>query len=303
MNNVIINPKGYEEDYLKYLNQCFNNWGDIKDYQWVFNRTIGDKKSDIIIIKDEEGEVIAGSGVTYRQIKNENGDVFYIGTMTGSWTLPKARGKGCFTQIINLSKDLCKKNNVPFLTAYVMETNPSYRRLKSEGSALINSFTLFSPEVSYTTTQVKTELVVNVNKEVLEEIFILKQKTANKSHYNYSFEEFYNQYYIKNKTVEVLKLNNNFAIIEEAYNVIKVNYLTSCAEDVGYNDNIKSLTNWTLKERGKKLMMFTTEELTKEKLLELNFEFLPGYFTVLNSNELKVAPVFNKLSIEMGDKM
>ena len=65
MENILINPKDYEDKYIYYLNQCFTNWGTDKDYNWVFNRTVGDKTSDIIIIRNEDNDVIAGSGVSY----------------------------------------------------------------------------------------------------------------------------------------------------------------------------------------------------------------------------------------------
>ena len=302
MNIVEINPKNFEVKYLEYLNLCFPGWGTKKDFDWVFNRKIGKKKADIIIIKNEEGEVIAGSGITYRKIKNNKGNIFYTGTMTGSWTLPKARGKGCFTQIINLSKEICKQNNAPYLTAFVMETNPSYRRLKSEGSDLINSYTLFSPDDITINTDFKTELVKNVDLELIKHIFKSTLITSKKSQYSYSFEEFNNQYYNKNKNVEILKVNNSFALIEEAHNVIKLNYFTSDCESTNYSNKIISLVNWIIKERGKKLMFFTTENKIKQTLKELGFSLLPGYFTILKTNN-SFMPTLQNLSIKMGDKM
>ena len=114
MESIIINPENYKDEYIKYLNQCFNNCCNNKKYDWVFNRTIGDKSSDIILIKDEDNEVIAGSGIIYRKLESQNGCVIDIANMTDSWTLPKARGKGCFSKIIEISREISSKRMYHF---------------------------------------------------------------------------------------------------------------------------------------------------------------------------------------------
>ena len=43
MEKIIINPENYKEQYINNLNQCFNNWGGDKEYNWVFNRIVGKK--------------------------------------------------------------------------------------------------------------------------------------------------------------------------------------------------------------------------------------------------------------------
>lgn len=302
MNKIEINPKDFEKKYLKHLNTCFPGWGDKEDYDWVFKRKVGVIDSDIIIIHNDEGEVIAGSGITYRVIKNHNEEKVYIGTMTGSWTLPKARGKGCFTQIINISREICKQKGVPYLTAFVMETNPSYRRLKNEGSSLINSFTLFSPEKFYSDVKCMVKLVDVVDTDLIQYIYKTSNHMIHKSVYFYSFEEFNKQFYDKNKKVEVLKIDDSYALIEESYNVIKLNYISLAVDCDDFTSKISAIANWGLKERSKKLMVFTTEMQTQIKLQDLNFNSLPGYFTVLKTDNLSKLTI-NNLSIKMGDKM
>ena len=110
---IIINPKEYSDQYLFNLNKCFNCWGDKNNYDWVFNRDLDEYQSDIILINNENNQPLAGSAITYRKIVNDAGIEQQIGIMTGSWTLPEARGKGCFTKMIEVSKKAAYITPVP----------------------------------------------------------------------------------------------------------------------------------------------------------------------------------------------
>ena len=35
-----VNPQDYSQMYLENLNICFPNWGDMKTFDWVFNRKV-----------------------------------------------------------------------------------------------------------------------------------------------------------------------------------------------------------------------------------------------------------------------
>jgi hypothetical protein len=84
----------------------------------------------------ENGKLLAGSAVTYRVLRTRTGAEGRVGIMTGSWTLPAARGRGCFTRIIEESKALARTRSAVALLAFVTEQNPSYRRLQAAGSTL-----------------------------------------------------------------------------------------------------------------------------------------------------------------------
>ncbi len=81
MERIIINPENYEDIYIYNLNQCFNSWGGRQEYNWVFNRVVGENQSDIIVIKDKHDDVIAGSGITYRKLIIDDHHVTDIGIM------------------------------------------------------------------------------------------------------------------------------------------------------------------------------------------------------------------------------
>lgn len=307
MENVIVNPENYQSEYIKYLNECFNHWGQEELYNWVFNRKVGDNASDIMILKNEEDEVIAGSGVTYRKISTQNGSSIDIAIMTGSWTLPKARGKGCFSKIIALSQEIAHKKNVPYLTAFVTEQNASFRRLASAGSMLVPTSHLFSPEEPYANAGTPAiEVIKEEDKGIVAAIYN-RFKTLQKGSvsFDYTQEEFDQQYMSSPKKPEILKIDTNYALIEETYNAVKVLLLTY--ENKGeFKELVKALTNWALKSRSKKLFLFSTEREMIEVCENLGFESLKGYFTVLNTAPeagTEVDAQLMQINIQMGDKM
>ena len=303
MENITINPDNYQTEYIKYINECFNGWGQDKEYSWAFNRMVGDKASDIMIIKNEEDEVIAGSAVTYRKLKASQGKSIDIAIMTGSWTLPKARGKGCFSKIIDLSKELAAKKQVPYLTAFVTESNASFRRLRDAGSELLPTSLLFSPEEPYEHAETEEIKILEDTGEIVDDIYSrFKNLHRNTLSYDYAPEEFYLQYIARPKKVEILKIGHEYAVVEETHNVIRPMLVTYDNLDQ-FEKMIQSLTNWALKNRSKKLLLFSTKKEVMERCEMLGFENMQGYFTILSTSEEADPQELMQLSINMGDKM
>lgn len=304
MEKFIINPENYQSEYIKNLNECFNGWGGHREYEWVFNRKVGEHSSDILLIHNEEDGVIAGSGISYRKLSGKNISVD-IGIMSGSWTLPAARKKGCFTKMIHCSRDLCRKNGVPFLTAFVTETNPSSRRLEAEGSYMFPTFHLFSPEVPFEGDNLALAEVVENKEDSYQEIFdTVQERQSDFLNFGYTFEEFVGQYLERIKETTVLKINEDYAILEKGVNEVKVLLLTYSDEE-SLNTNIKAVTNWCLINRSLKAFYFTTREEFRKMGESLDFTITPGYFTILNSsdNDVEYDKAFNSLNINMADKM
>ena len=305
MEKIEINPDNYQAEYIKHINECFNHWGQNREYDWAFNRQVGDKAADIMIIRNEEDEVIAGSAVTYRKLANHEGRPIDIGIMTGSWTLPKARGRGCFSKIIEISRELAGKKGAPYLTAFVTESNASYRRLRDAGSSLLPTSLLFSPEQPYDGADSQEVKVLEDNKEVRADLYE-KFKRSQKADLSFTYtpDEFYRQYIDRPKKVEILKVGDEYAIVEETHNVVRVLLLTF-DQSSAFEKGVKSLTNWALKERQKKLMLFSTRKEVNEAAEKLGFENMQGYFTILSTSDEAAAEPEEllRLNIQMGDKM
>ena len=303
MENFVINPKNYREKYIANLNACFGHWGGDAEYEWGLQRQVGKHSADIMLIENEEDGVIAGSAVSYRQLLKKK-DRFDIGIMTGSWTLPAARRKGCFTKIINKSTELCEEKGVPYLTAFVTRSNPSSRRLETEGSFLFPSFHLFSPTIKYEGTLPEVQVVNgnDLNREHLYQAFIQKQNRF--LSFFYSPEDFFGQYLDRIKETTVLKLNNDYAVIENGVEEVKILLLTY-SDLTAFEENIKAVTNWCLKNRSMKAFYFTTRKELFSICDKLGFDNVDGFFTILETakeNE-DIAKIFEMLDINMGDKM
>lgn len=306
MEEFIINPENYQATYITNLNECFIGWGGQKEYDWVFNRQIGRHSSDILLVQNEQDGVIAGSGISYRRLSDGNTGLD-IGIMTGSWTLPAARKKGCFSKIIQKSKELCRQKGVPFLTAFVTSKNPSSRRLESAGSYMLASYHLFSPEQSF-----ELDKDLNTITEVIQDkranslaVYERFQKTQKQFlSFEYTEDEFNSQYINRIKDTTILKVNEDFAVLEDGNEEIKILLLTS--DDVlNFEVNIMAITNWCLKNRSKKAFFYTTRRELADVCQNLGFQNLPGYFTILGSDDQKDPGEinFDSLNIHMADKM
>ena len=115
-----INPPDAEKT-LPYLNACFPGWGDERSFRWVYQRAMQNQPApDYLVLKEGEA-VIAGSGVNYREVLLRNGRAVTAGIMTGSWTLPEARGKGCFNRMIQESVRLTEQRGGALLLAFVTQ--------------------------------------------------------------------------------------------------------------------------------------------------------------------------------------
>lgn len=129
------NPRGADALYLQSLNACFPGWGDERAFEWALRRRVGGPATDLMLLR-EGGELLAGSAVSYRTLETGSGKRALVGIMTGSWTLPAARGRGAFTKIIDESVALTRVQGGALLLAFVTETNASFRRLQAAGSVL-----------------------------------------------------------------------------------------------------------------------------------------------------------------------
>lgn len=304
MEQIIINPKDYQEQYIKNLNDCFNDWGGDLEYEWSFARKIGVNSSDLLLIENKEDGVIAGSAVSYRALSNGEKSID-IGIMTGSWTLPAARRKGCFTKMINSSKDLCRQKDVPFLTAFVTEMNPSSRRLEAEGSYMFPTYHLFSPEIPFEDENIPEIEISDEGRNIYKEIYdTVQAKQSTFLNFRYTLKEFIGQYLDRIKQTTVLKINDDFAVLENGVNEMKVLLLTY-SDEQALNSNIKAVTNWCLKNRSKKAFFFTTRKEVYETAKELGCKLIPGYFTILSSTgeDKSYEELFDSLNINMADKM
>jgi hypothetical protein len=128
---VEVNPSDVEDEYVAGLNRSFGHWGDRSMYRWDFEREVGARCADLMVLRDQ-GRIVAGSAVSYRTVRYRD-DQLLIGIMTGSWTLPEARGRGAFSRVIDESRRLVASRGGTVLIAFVTQDNASRRRLVAAG--------------------------------------------------------------------------------------------------------------------------------------------------------------------------
>jgi len=153
---IHISPPA-SEPTLRYLNACFPGWGDQRLFDWAFSRRMhGQPPSDYILLS-EGGETLAGSGVSYRQVLLPNDVAITVGIMTGSWTLPAARGRGFFSCMIEESVNITAARKGALLLAYVTADNPSCRALLRSGAATFpTSYFIRQPDAGEAKTSAET---------------------------------------------------------------------------------------------------------------------------------------------------
>lgn len=89
---------------LHALNACFPHWGGRAMFDWCFTRR-GAGRAPGMMSLWVDGRAVAGSAISYRRVAVRGGAEVTAGIMTGSWTLPEARGAGAFTRLIAASRE------------------------------------------------------------------------------------------------------------------------------------------------------------------------------------------------------
>lgn len=301
MDQTIFNNSEYSDKYLQQLNLCFPGWGGNVEFEWVFKRTFESRDPDFFYIQNEHGEVFAGSGISYRVISSPNGSKNVIGIMTGSWTLPAARGRGYFSKIIEVSRKRCAENGVPLLTAFVMETNSSYKGLKNAGSHIIKSFTCLSSKV------IKSDVRGSLIKSLDLNDFSIKSLYVNLINsriigFNYSYQDFIKQFIKRPKSTSLLAIGKNTFLVEESDSVLKI--LLHTFNESTFLKDVNLLASWSLKFLNKQLMSYTTSQYEMLFFKRLGYNILPGYFTILPCmTGFEELNIYNDIVIYLGDKM
>lgn len=288
--DIIHNPKGMESTYIDYLNLSFGHWGDAALYKWCFNRRVGDLSADIMIFKMGK-KIVAGSAVTYRKAKLGK-SIINVGIMTGSWTIPEARGQGCFTKIIEESLSLASRKKAALLLAFLTESNASFRRLAEAGSSLFPTHYLFSnedtpiPKSGYVVSPVSD--VKRGSKTIFGE---LRKRQDGFAHFAYTLKEWESQFVERPGEIELLRIDDiGLAVVEKNGNFDRVLVLSS-KEEQTCTDCIKALLGRALENR-RNLFLFTTSTSWKDECLKLGFGRAPGYLTTLIADENELIKIY-----------
>lgn len=281
---LLINPPLDElrPALLDGLNRCFPNWGGDADFQWQFLRTVGGRKTDMMVIR-ESGQLVAGSAVVYRPVRFKTGETAEVGIMASSWTLPDARGRGHFSRIIETSVDLVRDQGVALLVAFVTSVNASARRLLASGATGYHTHYLIGDGSAPPPSLEPYPPVEETNEAALGDARKASTEMAGVSRFVYTQDEWLKQYWVRPYEMRILSVGTLGTAVIETKNEFDRLLAFSRPGDEGA-DCLASLLAWS-HARGQKFFFFTTNDAWRDRAVQLGMRHLPGFLTARLGSE------------------
>jgi hypothetical protein len=275
--DVEHNPPGIRDVYLEALNRCFPRWGGDAQFAWAFERCVGGPRADLMVLR-ENGELLAGSAVTYRTLTTGSRKML-VGIMTGSWTLPEARGRGCFGKIIEESVLMTTSHGGGALLAFVTQDNASYRRLRDAGSRLFPTTYVFSPEgVSIPGAALPED--PNPEAKLME---MCHATAGARSHVLYARDEWRSQFLAREGPTRVLRLGDlGWAVVETKGDFDRMQGLA--LEHGASVESAMGMVASDARARGKRFFSFTTDGDVAAACENIGLTSAPGFLTALTAD-------------------
>jgi hypothetical protein len=303
MSHLLLDPPDADR-YLAGLNACFGHWGGAREWAWTFERDAGQGRASRLIATDEAGAWIAGSGVSWREAAH----LGPVGIMTGSWTLPEARGRGCFTAFIRASSAQVAQRQGAALLAFVTETNASRRRLEASGAHMVPSAyarttsPLLSPDPT-------PWLPATLDAPTLWQLHALDRADAHGFLYP-TADAFAAQFLHRALPTTLLHdpTSQAWAIVEEAPDTDRLLFLASTTHDArALPDAWRSLAAHA-GARGRKFFGFAVHPTHLQAVQDAKLDLIPGFLTLNRASldeDHDPGPLPSTLpwSLQSGDRM
>ncbi len=311
--DLVVNPAGFEEQYNTYVGRVFPQWGGQPMYDWCYHRIVESLSADILLLQ-ENGVPIAGTGLTYRKVSIGNASV-HAGILTGSWTTPEARGRGCFSRLIEESRQRVAQRDGQLLLAFVRSTNPSYRRLAASGALCVPSFYLkFSPGEAGDAPRIDTPKAVADPVSSITKIFEQERsvRATGSVSFVYSLDSFLSQYLHRPGGTDLWQLHSNaFALVSNYDDLIVLHYLSNRFDYSQVKESLLELVSSAVAS-AKRMILYSTDESFVELCTQSGFECDSGFVTVNHAtkgwDDPELKQLHEKLSqsnwdLQDGDKM
>ncbi len=254
---VDVNPQGLDDKYLRCLNTSFPHWGEEYVFKWAFCRALPpDPLPDRFLLR-EEGNLLAGSAVSYRTLSLPNGSAIRVGIMTGSWTLEAARGRGCFSRVIQESIRITREREGALLLAFVTHDNPSCRQLQRAGAAMFpTSYLIANPE---DTSEIADSVAEIGDADLKRAVDHWAGAKKDQSSFRYSSFETWKSQFVDRpwETKVVGDASGAFAVIERHAETDRINALgaPSKAREIAFLHDLRTRASL----EGRKLFAFSTD--------------------------------------------
>jgi GNAT superfamily N-acetyltransferase len=285
--DVEVNVPGIAAEYLTGLNRCFPDWGGPDTYLWAFERIVGAASPDLMGLRHDQ-RLVAGSAVSYRQVALASGAKMEVGIMTGSWTLPEARGQGYFTRMIEESLRLANQRRAALLLAFVTEDNPSARRLTAAGSARFPTSYLFStPDTPLPGSSLEPRALSDVDNSLGDIMSIREMEQTGFTRFVYPTSDVWRSQFVERPgNIDVLALGGGaWCVLEHSRKSDRVQLIVvDRASGVSLGACLRGLLRQAVR-RSRQLFLFTTQPAVAEEGQRLGLTLKPGFLTALIANE------------------
>lgn len=293
---VTINPRGIVTPYLTHLNACFLGWGDRARYAWVFERSVLGPPADVMLLSIGP-DVHAGSAVTYRRASIGEVDLGLVGIMTGSWTLPAARGRGCFTRVISESVSCCRARGAHILLAFVTEDNASYRRLRDAGATLFPTQYWLAPatETAVPATQIHPTVMT-----ASELVRSHAARPGTGLRFLYDVEAYRGQFLARPLPVETVESADGVALVERAIDTDRVLAFYPSAN--GSRALVAALLA-RAHGRSRALFGFSSDPAHAAAFEAVGIAARRGFVAALSTGDPNALAMVDAVALENGDRM
>jgi hypothetical protein len=215
--------------------------------------------------------------------------------MTGSWTLPEARGRGCFATVIEESVALTRLQGGVALLAFVTEDNASYRRLVAAGASLVPTTYAFSKAETPKVAAAGAEGVSTPDPVTLEAA--CAAMAGSDARVEYTPETWASQLLHRDGPTRVLQLGpHGHAVMEAKGDFDRMQAWTVRSSGRGA---ALAMVLADAQARGRKFFTFTLDTDVAEACRSLGLGTAPGFMTVLPTG----ASELGKPYFQSGDRM
>lgn len=284
---VEINPEGMDEEYLHCLNTCFPHWGGQAVFDWVFRRALPpDPLPDRFVLR-EDGQLLAGSTVTYRTVSLPNDSTIRVGIMTGSWTLAAARGRGCFSRVIEESVRITQEREGTILLAFVTHDNPSCRQLQKAGAALFPTSYLIADPQAVSEEASAESLLAEVEGDLKVDMQHWAGERRSRCSFKYSSFDAWNGQFVNRpwETTVVRDKTGSFAVIEKHADTDRINalYAISKERERAFLNDLRRQAS----SEGRKLFAFSMDAKFIAHCKKMGLAEKPGFLTAMITDPQK----------------
>ena len=282
---LLINPPldDVRPALLESLNRCFPNWGTTTTFHWHLVRTVGGRKTDVMLVRDEH-RFVAGSAIVYRPVRLRTGQIAEVGIMASSWTLPEARGHGHFSRIIETSVELARKNGVALLTAYVTSANASARRLLASGAAGYPTHYLIGDGSPPASTGSMPAVVEATTEACSTEVMDASPPHADVARFVYTPQEWREQFWTRPDVVRTLRVGTiGTALVETRNDFDRLLAFSNTGEDGA--DCLAPLIAWSHARGREVLLLHHRGRLARSGRTTSGCVICPGFLTARIANE------------------